>query len=192
MEAIKPIIREAEEKDLEQILCIYNDVVKTSTAVYEYEPRSLDVQFDWYHSKQKSKFPILIAEVESRIAGYCSYGPFRAWPAYFRTVESSIYIAPLYRGKNLGQSLMSNLIQRAKDKEYHTIIAAIDATNLPSLKLHSNLGFVQTAVLREVGWKFNRWLDLIFMQLILHSKHRNSRSSDDKQKKADQNLVRKE
>jgi phosphinothricin acetyltransferase len=161
------IIREAQENDLKEILSIYNDAVTNSTAVYEYEPRSFHAHLQWFQNKRKSKYPVLVAEMQTHIIGFCSYGSFRVWPAYSQTIESSIYIESRYRGKSIGRRLMVDLIERAKQQKYHTIIAGIDATNEPSIKLHKNLGFIQTAHMREVGWKFDRWLDLIFMQLVI-------------------------
>jgi L-amino acid N-acyltransferase YncA len=162
------IIREAQESDLKEILSIYNDAVTNSTAVYEYEPRSLNAHLQWFQNKRKSEYPVLVAEVQAHVIEFGSYGSFRAWPAYSQTVESSVYIESRYRGKHIGRRLMVDLIERAKQQKYHTMIAGIDATNTASIKLHKNLGFIQTAYMHEVGWKFDRWLDLIFMQLIIN------------------------
>lgn len=162
-------IRDANKADLPQILAIYNDAVVNTTAVYDYVPRTFQTQQEWFCNKEKSEHPVLVAEdvEEGDVLGFCCYGSFRAWPAYSRTIEWSVYIDTRWRNKGIGSELMPELIKRARLQEYHTIVAGIDATNEASVKLHRKLGFVQVAHFREVGWKFDRWLDLVFMQLIL-------------------------
>lgn len=161
------IIRDATDADLPKILAIYNDAVVNTTAVYDYEPRSMEAQQTWFHDKLISQYPVLVAETERGVVGYCSYGPFRSWPAYSKSVEWSVYIDPVCRRQGIGSKLLPMLIEKARSQHFHTIIAGIDSTNEPSLRLHRRLGFDHVGQVREVGWKFDRWLDLIFMQLIL-------------------------
>lgn len=160
-------IRDANETDIPMILAIYNDAVINTTAVYDYAPRSIEAQQVWFRDKQTSHYPVLVAENEQGVVGYCSYGTFRAWPAYSRTVEWSVYIGPNFRGLGIASKLLPALIERARNQGLHSIIAGIDATNEVSLGLHKKFGFVEVGRLQEVGWKFDRWLDLVFMQLIL-------------------------
>jgi L-amino acid N-acyltransferase len=161
------VIRDAHEPDLAAMLAIYNDAVLNTTAVYDYKPRSNEQQTAWFKTKQDQRLPVLVAEDAGAIVGFASYGPFRPWPAYLYSVENSLYVAPEKRGRGIGSALLPALIQRAAERGLHTMIAGIDATNEASLRLHAKFGFERVAQFREVGWKFERWLDLAFLQLML-------------------------
>jgi phosphinothricin acetyltransferase len=160
-------IREAIETDLPQLLAIYNDIILHTTAVYDYEPHTLEMRKQWFETKKQQGFPVFVAEDEGTIQGFSSIGPFRAWAAYKYSVENSVYVAIEKRGKGIGKLLIPPLVEAAKELKLHTIIASIDATNEASLKLHKRFGFEEVAHFRQVGWKFERWLDLKFLQLIL-------------------------
>ena len=160
-------VRKAREQDLPQLLEIYNDIIINTTAVYDYEPHTLEMRKLWWESKKEQGFPVFVAEEESAIIGFSSIGPFRAWAAYKFSVENSVYVSAVARGKGVGKILLAPLIEAARVMGMHTIIAGIDATNEASLKLHRGFGFKEVAHFREVGWKFDRWLDLKFLQLIL-------------------------
>jgi L-amino acid N-acyltransferase YncA len=160
-------IREAIETDLPQLLAIYNDIILHTTAVYDYEPHTLEMRKQWFETKKQQGFPVFVAEDEGTIQGFSSIGPFRAWAAYKYSVENSVYVAIERRGKGIGKLLIPPLVEAAKELKLHTIIASIDATNEASLKLHKRFGFEEVAHFRQVGWKFERWLDLKFLQLIL-------------------------
>ncbi|MES1215189.1 MAG: N-acetyltransferase family protein [Bacteroidota bacterium] len=160
-------IREAIENDLPQLLAIYNDIILNTTAVYDYEPHTLEMRQAWFKTKQEQGFPVFVAEDENKIVGFSSIGPFRAWAAYKYSVENSVYVATDVRGKGIGKLLIPPLIEAAKELNMHTIIASIDASNEASLKLHKSFGFEEVAHFKEVGWKFERWLDLKFLQLII-------------------------
>ena len=161
------IVREARESDLADMLAIYNDAVLTTTAVYDYTPRTPEQQAAWFRAKRDQGLSILAADSEGRVVGFASYGPFRPWPAYLHSVENSLYVAREQRGQGIGSLLLPVLIQRAHDRNLHTMIAGIDATNEASLRLHAKFGFEPVARFREVGWKFERWLDLTFLQRML-------------------------
>jgi L-amino acid N-acyltransferase len=160
-------IRPACEADLPEILEIYNDVILHTTAVYTYEPHTPEMRKAWYDDKVKAGYPVFVAEEEDRVIGLSSYGPFRAWPAYKYTVENSVYVAESSRGKGVARLLMQPLIDAARSQGYHAIIAGIDSSNQPSIRLHWSFGFKEVAHFREVGFKFGRWLDLTFMELLL-------------------------
>lgn len=160
-------IRHAMETDLPQILDIYNEVILNTTAVYDYEPHTLEMRRHWFNSKKEQGFPVFVATEGGRILGLSSFGPFRAWAAYKYSVENSVYVASEARGKGIGKLLIPPLIASAKEMKMHTIIASIDATNAASLQLHRHFGYEGVAHFKEVGWKFGRWLDLKFLQLIL-------------------------
>ena len=161
------MIRHATENDLPGILAIYNDVILHTTAVYEYEPHTLEMRRQWFSTKQEQGFPVFVAIENERVVGLSSMGPFRAWAAYKYSAENSIYVAADLRGKGIGKLLIPPLIEAGKQLQLHTIIAGIDATNEVSLRLHEYFGFKEVAHFKEVGYKFNRWLDLKFLQLIL-------------------------
>lgn len=161
-------IREVKETDLPQLLDIYNDIILHTTAVYDYEPHSLEMRKQWLETKKQQGFPVFVAEGENnKIVGFSSIGPFRTWAAYKYSVENSVYVSANERGKGIGKLLMPPLIKAAKNLKLHTIIAGIDATNESSIKLHEHFGFKEVAYFKEVGWKFERWLDLKFLQLIV-------------------------
>lgn len=160
-------LRPATETDLPALLEIYNDIILHTTAVYDYEPHTLDMRKAWYKAKVDGNYPVFVAEEDGRPVGFSSFGPFRAWAAYQFTVENSIYVAADQRGKGIGRALLEPLIEAARERGLHALIASIDATNAVSLKLHASFGFEEVARFREVGYKFGRWLDLVFMELIL-------------------------
>jgi phosphinothricin acetyltransferase len=165
-------IRLIQEDDLPQILSIYNDIILTTTAVYDYEPHSLAMRRQWYEAKKRDGFPVFVAERDGRVIGFSSFGPFRAWAAYAFSVENSIYVAKDSRGKGIGRMLLAPLIHAATEKSFHVIVAGIDATNLASLQLHRSFGFEEVAHFKQVGFKFGKWLDLKFMELILEGSGR--------------------
>jgi len=160
-------IREAIESDLPQLLNIYNEIILNTTAVYDYEPHSLEMRRQWFDAKKEQGFPIFVAEDSERILGFSSIGPFRAWAAYKYSVENSVYVAAGARGHGVGRLLLAPLIDAARKLNLHTIIAGIDAMNEASLRLHKSFGFEEVADFKQVGWKFGRWLDLKFLQLIV-------------------------
>jgi L-amino acid N-acyltransferase YncA len=160
-------IRTAREHDLEAMLEIYNDVIVNTTAVYDYKPHTMEMRRQWFRTKQEQGFPVFVAEDNDRLVGFSSIGPFRAWAAYKYSVENSVYVAADQRGKGIGKKLIEPLIGAAEQLNMHTIIAGIDATNEASIQLHRSLGFTEVARFKQVGYKFGRWLDLTFMQLLL-------------------------
>jgi phosphinothricin acetyltransferase len=162
-------IRPAREADLPEILEIYNHVILNTTAVYAYEPHTLEMRKAWYEAKIRDGHPLIVAEDAGRVVGLSTYGPFRAWPAYKYTVENSVYVAADRRGKGIARLLIQPLIDTARSQHYHAIIAGIDAANEASLRLHRSFGFEEVAHFREVGYKFGRWLDLKFLELLLET-----------------------
>ena len=162
------IIREAKENDLPGLLEIYNEIILNTTAVFEYEPHTLEMRRNWFQTKQQQGFPVFVAEEGEQIRGFSSFGPFRAWAAYLYSVENSVYVSEDARGKGIGKLLIPPLIDAAQKLGLHTLIASIEATNEASIRLHNYFWFKEVACFKEVGWKFNRWLDLKFLQLILN------------------------
>jgi L-amino acid N-acyltransferase len=160
-------IRDATAADLPTMLAIYNDVIATTTAIYDYTPRAMDAHEAWFKTKCQQNWPVLVAEDHGAVVAYGSYGPFRPWPAYLHSVENSIYVAADRRGHGIGSMLLPAIIDHAAGRGFHTMIAGIDAANEGSLRLHSKFGFRKVAQFQEVGWKFDRWLDLVFLQRML-------------------------
>lgn len=169
MEAIQ--IRGARSADVPGILAIHNEVVRNSTAIYALEPTTLEERSAWFDAKQAQGMPLLVAEDPLGVAGYATFGDFRgAWPGYRYTVEHSVHVREDLRGRGLGTRLVTDLIPLAQAMGKHVMIGGIDATNEASLRMHERLGFVRAANLAEVGHKFGRWLDLVFVQRFLDAK----------------------
>lgn len=162
-------VRHATEIDIPEMLSIYNDIILNTTAVYDYKPHTLEMRQTWFKTKQEQGFPVFVADLEGKVAGFSSIGPFRAWAAYKYSVENSVYVAAEKRGMGIGKLLIPPLIEAAKQLQMHTIIAGIDATNDVSIWLHKRFGFEETAHFKQVGYKFGRWLDLKFLQLMLNT-----------------------
>ncbi len=160
-------IRAAGRADVPGILDIYNDAVLRTTASYDDEPSTLEARLEWFDAKERHGFPVFVAADEAGVVGWSTFGPFRPWPGYRHTVEHSVYVAAARRGQGIGAALLPPLIARAREMGMHAMIAGIDATNAPSIRLHARLGFERVAHFKEVGFKFDRWLDLVFMELLL-------------------------
>ncbi|MCW3116148.1 MAG: acetyltransferase [Chitinophagaceae bacterium] len=150
------------------MLEIYNDIILNTTAVYDYEPHTFEMRRQWFQVKQEQGFPVFAAEENGNLVGFSTLGPFRReWTAYRFSVENSVYVKTDVRGMGIGKLLVAPLIGAARNLKMHTIVAGIEATNEVSIKLHQRFGFKEVAHFREVGWKFGRWLDLKFLQLII-------------------------
>lgn len=161
-------IRRATAADLPAILDIYNDAVLTTTATYDYEVRSLEAQQRWFEEHDRDGLAVYVAEApDGEVVAWSSLSHFHARPGYRFTLENSVYVSAGERGKGIGSLLIPPLIQAAKDSGAHAIIAAIDADSAASLRLHARFGFEQVGHLKEVGYKFERWLDVIYMQLLI-------------------------
>jgi L-amino acid N-acyltransferase len=160
-------VLDAGEEHLPGILAIYNDAVAHSTAIWNDVLVDLENRRDWWRGRTGAGYPILVAVGGAEVLGYASYGPFRPFDGYRRTVEHSVYIAKAARRSGVGAALLGELENRARAAGMHVILGGIAADNEPSLRLHAKLGFVETARMPEVGQKFGRWLDLVFMQKVL-------------------------
>lgn len=164
---MKPHIRKATEKDLEAILEIVNYNILNTTAIYDYEPRTLAQQKAIFEEKAKANFPLIVIEFEDKIAGFGTYGTFRFKEGYKFTVEHSVYVSINHQGKGLGKLLLTELIELAKKQKLHTMIAVIDAENQNSVEFHKQFGFETVGIIKESAFKFDKWLDTVFMQLII-------------------------
>jgi phosphinothricin acetyltransferase len=140
----------------------------TSTALFDYQPRTPAMMLAWFEAKAEGGFPVLGVEgTDGRLLGFASYGTFRAWPAYQYSVEHSVYVHKDHRGKGIGRRLMQALIEVAGQQNYHLLIGCIEASNVGSIALHESLGFKHAGTIQQAGFKFGRWLDVSFYQLIL-------------------------
>lgn len=161
-------IRAASATDVGAILTIYNEVIATSTAVYALAPTSLEERTAWFETRERAGFPVLVAERGSDVVGFASFGEFRgAWPGYRYSVEHSVHVRADCRGQGIGPALVAGLFPFATAMGKHVMLGGVDAANAASLRMHAALGFEQVAHFREVGHKFGRWLDLVFMQRFL-------------------------
>lgn len=162
------IIRSCTENQLPEILEIFNEAILNSTSLYDYNPRTIDTMQNWYAAKKAGNFPVIgVFDGNDTLLGFASYGSFRSWPAYKYSVEHSVYIRSDWRGKGLGTILLKEIIKCAEAQEYHVMIGGIDASNIASIKLHEKEGFVFCGTIKHAGYKFGKWLDLSFYQLIM-------------------------
>ncbi len=163
-------IRDVERADLPQILEIYNEVIANTTAVYSEALVSLTDREKWWRARLALSYPVLVGIDDSGVVGFSSFGDFRSFPCYAPTVEHSVHVRADRRGAGLGALLVRPLFSRAAALGKHTMIAGIDAHNDASLRMHARLGFERVALFTEVGRKFGRWLDLVFMQRRIDSR----------------------
>ena len=161
-------IRPATRADLPGILEIYNDAVLNTTATYDYEPRTLEHRAQWFEERQRDRYPVFVAvDNAGRVTGWSALNPYHARIGYQFTSENSVYVAADMRGKGIGKLLLAPLIEAAKTRGLHAIIAAIDAENEASIRLHTAFGFEKVGHFKQTGFKFNRWLDLVYMEKLL-------------------------
>ena len=152
------------------ILAIFNDAIANSTALYDYKPRTAESMVGWFDAKTRGNYPVIGVEDETgALLGFASYGPFRPHPAYKYTVEHSVYVEARARGQGVGRALLGAIILAAEKQNYHVMVGGIDAANAVSIKLHESLGFTSCGIVKHAGFKFGRWLDLAFYQLILRT-----------------------
>ena len=156
------------ELQLQEILDIFNDAILNSTALYDYKIRTIDMMHSWYNDKLKGNFPIVGAFDQNNVLlGFSTYGMFRVRPAYKYTIEHSVYVRSDKRGQGIGKILLKEIIIKAVEQDYHVLVGGIDASNTESIKLHIKEGFEFCGLIKQSGYKFGKWLDLAFYQLIL-------------------------
>ena len=156
------------EKHASEILEILNDAIVHSTALYDYRPRAPESMAAWFKAKEAGRFPVIgMAGEDGRLLGFATYGTFRNWPAYKYSVENSVYVHRDQHRRGIARLLMEHLIDRARASGFHSIIARVEASGEASRALHAAVGFELVGIEREVGRKFNRWLSVAVMQLML-------------------------
>jgi len=162
-----PLLRHADDADLDAILAIHNDAIAHSRAIWTDEQVDRREREEWLASRREAGHPVIVADVDGVIAGYASYGPWRLKSGYRFTVEDSIYLAARFRGQGIGGLLLGELIRLARTAGMRVIIADIEAGNNASIRLHERFGFTHAGTLRHVGTKFDERLDLAILQLPL-------------------------
>ena len=161
-----PLIRLATEDDLESINTIYNYYVENSTCTYQYQPDTFADRKKWF-IEHGDIHPVTVAELDGEILGWGALSPFSSREAYRLTVEDSIYVKNSVRRKGIGSALLNDLLTRAKTIGHHSVIARIDAEQTQSIALHAKFGFENVGRLKEAGWKFDRWLDVALMEILI-------------------------
>jgi phosphinothricin acetyltransferase len=162
-------IRPYKASDTETIVGLLNYYIVNSTSIYDYDIRTLEQQQTIFEEKLKNGFPIIVATIDDRVVGFGYYSEFRFREAYKYTVEHSVYVLPGEHGKGIGSLLMKSLIDLAQQQNLHTMIAVIDSENQSSINFHEQFGFETVGIIKESGFKFNRWLHSEIMQLMLDS-----------------------
>ena len=158
------------EQHGQRILDIFNDAILNSTALYEYQPRTMQTIETWFDAKAAGGFPVIgLVDSEGILLGFASYGPFRPQPAYKYTVEHSVYVHSSHRGGGFGRVLLDAIVSEAKADQRHALIGVIDADNKASIRLHESLGFQLVGSLPQVAFKFGRWLNAVMYQLTLQT-----------------------
>jgi len=160
-------IRPYQSSDAETIVAILNYYIVNSTAIYDYELRTTPQQQTVFEEKVSKGFPVVVATIEERIVGFGYYSEFRFREAYKFTVEHSVYVMPNEHGKGIGTVLLKHLIDLAKEQKLHTMVAVIDSENESSVRFHEQFGFEIVGTIKESGYKFDRWLHSVLMQLML-------------------------
>lgn len=161
------MIRPMEERDLPEVLEIYNDIILTNTAVYRNEPQTLQEKKQWFDEHELAGHPLLVFEDGGQVAGFATYSQFRPYPGYKYTMEHSVYVHKAHYHKGIATKLMRELIRTAEEQGMKTLVAGIDAENIGSVKAHEKLGFEYVGTIKNAGYKFGQWLDLVFYQLHL-------------------------
>mgnify|MGYP001252324243 FL=1 len=159
----------AYQSDLPNILYIINHAIETSTSDYRYDTINITDLHCWYEKRTKNHEPVFVAVMNNLVVGYATYSQFRERIGFQYSVEHSIYCHHDYQGKGIGRLLMNELIAYAKEQKIHTMVACIDNDNTNSIAFHKKLGFQQAGQMKEVGYKFGRYLDMTLMQLMLNN-----------------------
>jgi L-amino acid N-acyltransferase YncA len=154
-------------EDTQAILDVINYNILNSTALYDYKIRTFEQQQNILEEKISKNFPVIVAKLDGKVVGFGMYSEFRFREAYKFTVEHSVYVNKDFHGKGIGKLLLQELITLARKQKLHTMIAVIDSENKSSVEFHEKFGFKTVGIIKESGYKFERWLDSVFMQLIL-------------------------
>jgi len=160
-------IRRATDSDAEAIRLIYNYEVEHETATFDLVPRTLEDQLAWQNARQGA-FCVYVAEVNGEVVGFGALSPYKERAAYRTSVEDSVYVRRDMGRKGIGRAILGHLLESAADGGFHAVMARITTLSFGSIALHEQMGFTLVGVEREIGRKFNKWLDVAIMQCLLH------------------------
>lgn len=160
-------VRAATVDDIPAIVDIYNHAVLHTTATADYEPVTVEARTAWLHDRNAKGYAVLAAVYEEKIVGWASLNPYQQRYGYRFTGENSVYIAPDCQGRGVGTLLLGRLLECARAQGLHSVIASVDATNPSSIALHKRFCFVEVGRMREVVYKFDTWLGVVYLQLFL-------------------------
>jgi len=162
------VVRAARRDDMAAVVAIYNDAVAHTTATFDYDLRSLAQQQSLFDDKQHDGYGFIVAEAEAAgVLGFATYGLFRSRPGWRFACEHSVYVGAAARRRGLGRRLIAPLVEHARGRGFHTMVGVVDAGNAASMALHHACGFETFGLLKEAGFKFDRWLDVAFVGLRL-------------------------
>jgi L-amino acid N-acyltransferase YncA len=161
------IIRDLIDSDLPALLAIHNDAVLNTTSIWDEAPVDLENRRRWLQGRRQAGFAALACEQDGELLGYASFGDFRAWSGYRHCVEHSVYVAPDRRRRGAARLLLGELTKRAQAIGKHAMVGGVEGGNAASLSLHISMGFTVCGSLPQVGAKFGRWLDLVFVHRLL-------------------------
>jgi len=156
-------IRAACQSDLEAILHIYNDAVVNTTATFDLVPRCLEAHESWF-AEHVAPYPVIVWEEDGRVLGWGSISPYAPRPAYRFAGEVSVYVDASARRRGVGEALLQHLIADTATGGFHTLVALVTEENEASTRLAEKTGFRRTGTLEEVGFKFDRWLNVAVYQ----------------------------
>ena len=162
------IIRKAEQRDLPELLDLYNYEAVNSVANLDLNPRTIDEWQVWFDHHNVENHPLYVADIDGSAVGYCSLSSYRDKEAFRSTVELSIYVSHNFRKRGIAGKLMAFILDEARrDERTHTVVSVITTTNEPSCKLHEKFGFENCGVIKEVGMKFGEYQDIVNYQLLV-------------------------
>ncbi len=162
-------IRSATVADAEAIRTIYNYEVENETSTFDLVPRTLEDQIQWQNARQGA-FCVYVAELDGEVVGFGALSPYKERAAYRTSVENSVYVRRDLARHGIGRAIVTHLLNSAQEGGFHAVIARITTLSEGSIALHSALGFQMVGIEREIGRKFNRWLDVAIMQCLLHER----------------------
>ena len=160
-------IRAARREDVPEILVIYNAAVREPAAAYEDSPNTLRQREEWFEYYYQRNFPILVSERAGLVVGWGSLGPHQERSGFRFTGSVALYVDAIYRRQGIGGLLLEGLLETARERRLHCLLAVIDSKNEPSLKLHQRLGFRTAGTFRQAGCKFGQWRDVVYLQYLL-------------------------
>ncbi|MEM9633301.1 MAG: N-acetyltransferase family protein [Pseudomonadota bacterium] len=162
-------IRNAEPHDVPAILDLYNLAVRETTAAWTTQEETLDDRLTWFEARKSQGLPVIVAVgPDEEVLGFASYGPFRPKEGYRLTAEHTIYVDPTVQRQGIGHKLLVRLIEIANGRGVHVLVGVVDGDNRASIALHEKVGFEKTGHMPQVGTKFGRWLDLVFLTKVLN------------------------